>query len=51
MATNQTAMEIQQQLKKMMNKDINIKITYEINTSVNFLDITITNENGQLKTS
>ncbi|CAM4845187.1 unnamed protein product, partial [Rotaria magnacalcarata] len=50
MATNQTAIEIQQQLKKMMNKDINIKINYEINTAVNFLDITITNENGQLKT-
>ncbi|CAF2101009.1 unnamed protein product, partial [Rotaria magnacalcarata] len=51
MATNQTAIEIEQQLKKMMNKDINIKINYEINTSVNFLDLTITNENGQLKTS
>ncbi|CAF1649085.1 unnamed protein product, partial [Rotaria magnacalcarata] len=51
MATNQTTVEIQQELKKMMKKDINIKINYEINTSVNFLDITITNENGQLKTS
>ena len=51
MATNQTTIEIQQELKKMMNKDINIKINYEISTSVNFLDITITNEKGQLKTS
>ena len=44
-------MEIQQELEKAMNKDVNIKINYEINASVNFLDVTITNENGQLKTS
>ncbi|CAF1050648.1 unnamed protein product [Rotaria magnacalcarata] len=43
MATNQTIIEVQQELKKIMSKDINIKINYEINTSVNFLDITITN--------
>ncbi|CAF1435861.1 unnamed protein product [Rotaria sordida] len=51
MITNQTIDEIQTELEKAANKDINIKIHYEIDTSVNFLDVTITNENGQLKTS
>ena len=51
MTTNQTVDEIKTELEKAANKDINIKIHYEIDTSVNFLDITITNENGQLKTS
>ena len=49
--TNQTTSEIQKELKNALNKDINIKINYEINASVNFLDVTITNENSQLKTS
>ncbi|CAF1296249.1 unnamed protein product [Rotaria sordida] len=51
MITNQTIDEIQTELEKAANKDINIKIHYEIDTSVNFLDVTITNENRQLKTS
>ncbi|CAF1498796.1 unnamed protein product, partial [Rotaria sordida] len=51
MITNQTIDEIKTELEKAANKDINIKIHYEIDTSVNFLDVTITNENGQLKTS
>jgi hypothetical protein len=40
-------------LKKNLNEQIRkIKINYIINTSVDFLDITIMNdENGQLKTS
>ncbi|CAF4236385.1 unnamed protein product [Rotaria sordida] len=51
MATNQTVDEIKEELDKMKNKDVNININYEIHTSVNFLDITIKNNNGQLNTS
>ena len=51
MVSNETVLELQQVLDIAMNKDMNIKINYEINTSVNFLDVTITNNNGQLKTS
>ncbi|CAF1102012.1 unnamed protein product [Rotaria sordida] len=50
MTTNQTLDEIKIELEKAANKDINIKIHYEINTSVDFLDITIISEHGQLKT-
>jgi hypothetical protein len=51
MTTNQTIDEIKFKLDEANQKDINIKITYTINTSVDFLDITITNQSGQLKTS
>jgi len=51
MTTNQTDDEINEKLKQANNKDINIKINYAVNTSVDFLDITIMNENSQLKTS
>ena len=51
MTTNQTNEEINVELKKAKNKDTNIKIESTINTSVHFLDVTITNENGQLRTS
>ena len=51
MATNQTIEEINIELEKAQNRDINIKIESTISTSVHFLDIMITNENGQLRTS
>ncbi|CAF4765731.1 unnamed protein product, partial [Rotaria sp. Silwood2] len=51
MTTNQTIEEINSELEKAQRKDINIKITTIISTSVHFLDVTITNENGQLRTS
>src|SRR5271156_5441881 len=44
-------MKLKKELEQANNKDINIKINYTINTSVDFLDITIMNENSQLKTS
>ncbi|CAF1141508.1 unnamed protein product [Rotaria sordida] len=50
MTTNQTIDEIKIELEKAANKDINIKIHYEINTSVDFLDIAIISEHDQLKT-
>ncbi|CAF1421199.1 unnamed protein product [Adineta ricciae] len=39
------------QLEKANNKDINIKISTSINTSVHFLDVTVINESGHLRTS
>ena len=51
MTTNQTVEDITCVLDKMQNKDINIKITSTINTSVDFLDVTITNEDGHLRTT
>ncbi|CAF3969206.1 unnamed protein product [Rotaria sordida] len=51
MTTNQTTNEIINELNKAAQKDINIQIEYKISTSVDFLDVTITNENGHLRTS
>jgi hypothetical protein len=51
MTTNKTIIEIDIELKKAKNKDINIKLDPNIGTSIHFLDVTITNENGQLRTS
>jgi len=51
MTTNQTIPEIKQELERAANKDVNIKINYEINSSVAFLDVVITNVDGQLKTT
>ena len=51
MTTNRPIEEINVELNKAQNKDMNINIESTINTSVHFLDVTITNENGQLRTS
>ncbi|CAF5166040.1 unnamed protein product, partial [Rotaria sp. Silwood1] len=51
MTTNETIEEINRELEKAQFKDINIKITTIISTSAHFLDVTITNENGKLRTS
>jgi hypothetical protein len=50
MTTNQTIDEIKEQLEKAQNHDVNIKISYKIDVSVDFLDVCITNENSQLNT-
>ncbi len=50
LTTNQTIGEINVQLVRAQNKDINIEIEPIIGTSVDYLDVTIMNENGQLKT-
>ncbi|CAF1548524.1 unnamed protein product, partial [Adineta ricciae] len=49
--TNQSLAEVQLELRKAQTKDINIKITPVIGTSVNFLDVIVINENGHLRTS
>ncbi len=49
MTTNETIYdEFHIELEKSKKKDINIQIESKISTTVNFLDLTITNENGQL---
>ena len=50
MTTNETIHEIKEQIEKAQNHDVNIKINYKIDISVDFLDICITNEHSQLKT-
>ena len=45
MTTNRPIEEINVELNKAQNKDMNINIESTINTSVHFLDVTITNEN------
>ncbi|CAF1535766.1 unnamed protein product, partial [Adineta ricciae] len=51
MTTDQSIEEINIELEKANNKDINIKISTSINTSVHFLDVTVSNESGHLRTS
>ena len=51
MATNQTMEEISVELEKAKAEDVNINISVSIDTSVYFLDITIANELGKLRTS
>ncbi|CAF3932390.1 unnamed protein product, partial [Rotaria sordida] len=51
MTTNLTKEEILQQLNETMKTDPNIKITITINQSLEYLDATIENNNGQLRTT
>ena len=50
MTTNETTEEINRVLEVAQQKDINIDIETNMSNSVNYLDVTITNENGQLRT-
>ena len=49
MTTNDLS-SLQIELDQAKTKDVNIQIDVTINTSVNYLDILISNENGQLRT-
>lgn len=51
MTTNDSIEDIMEQLEQASMKDVNIKIDYHIATSVDFLDVTIVNEKGRLRTS
>ncbi|CAF4948322.1 unnamed protein product [Rotaria sp. Silwood1] len=50
MTVNEPYDDILFELEKLQNEDLNIKINSTVNDTVNFLDITISNTNGQLKT-
>ena len=50
MTTNQTIDELHPVLEAAQTKDVNIEIESNISNSVNYLDVTITNDNGQLRT-
>jgi hypothetical protein len=51
MTTNLSVEEITAELEKAKLMDFNIGITYSIAMAVDFLDVTIENEDGQLKTT
>lgn len=50
MTTNESVNEVGQGLEQAGNKDVNIKIDYQIDRSVDFLDVSIINEDGRLRT-
>lgn len=49
MTTNETLDTIRIRIKRAAQKYVNIKINYFIDSSVNFLDVAIMNDHGQLK--
>ncbi|CAF3466176.1 unnamed protein product, partial [Rotaria sp. Silwood2] len=51
MTTNQNIVAIKIELGKAAQKDINIQINYQIDSCVNFLDVTLLNRNGNFKTT
>ena len=50
MTTNAAVEDIHRQIERTAQKDVDIKINYEIDSSVNFLDVQIMNQDGQLRT-
>ena len=50
-ASNDSVDAITKQLVTANDKDVNIKINYNIDASVDSLDVTITNEQGRVRTS
>jgi hypothetical protein len=51
MTTNETVEVMKQLLEQVGRRDVNIKINYNIDASVDFLDVTIINEQGRLRTT
>ena len=51
MTTNVSIDEIKTQLDNAQNKDVNIDIDYKINARVDYLDVSVQNQNGYLTTS
>lgn len=51
MTTNQNIEDIVYHLDKAAKRDINIKIEYRIDASIDFLDVKIVNQQGRLRTS
>ncbi|CAF3270828.1 unnamed protein product [Rotaria sp. Silwood2] len=51
MTTNLTFDQVKQRLENAHRKDPNIRISYSIQSTIDFLDVTVSNDNSQLKTS
>ncbi|CAF1417784.1 unnamed protein product [Rotaria sordida] len=51
MTTNLTHDQIKAKLENVHRKDPNIRISYSIQSTIDFLDVTVSNEGGHLKTS
>lgn len=51
MTTNETVDTIRIEIERAAHRDVNIKINYVIDSSVNFLDVAIINDDGRLKTT
>ena len=51
MTTSLSLDQINLQLEQANKKDINIHISHSVGTRVEFLDVVVENNNGQLKTS
>jgi len=50
LVTNEPLDEIKQEIERVQKNDMNIEIETTISTSINYLDVILLNENGQLKT-
>ena len=50
LVTNEPLDEIKQEIKRVQKSDMNIEIETTISTSINYLDVILLNESGQLKT-
>ena len=51
MTTNETINDIKKEIERVAHKAVNIKISYRISRLVDFLDISIKNEKGRLRTT
>ncbi|CAF5025666.1 unnamed protein product, partial [Rotaria sp. Silwood1] len=51
MTTNSTFDQVKEKLENAHRKDPNIRISYSIQSTIDFLDVTVSNDNGQLKTT
>ncbi|CAF3894475.1 unnamed protein product [Rotaria sp. Silwood1] len=51
MTTNLTFDQVKKRLENAHRKDPNIRISYSIQSTIDFLDVTVSNVNGQLKTT
>lgn len=51
MTTNETVDTIRIEIERAAHRDVNIKINYVIDSSVNFLDVAIMNDDGRLRTT
>jgi hypothetical protein len=51
MTTNESIDDIKTELERSANRDVNIKISYQIDTTADFLDVNIKNKDSHLRTT